>query len=122
DAYALLLKTLGMPQAEFEAFRDYAEMKAKADYMNTFGTRTCADVARTRAMFGAFTEGMSLVASFAMLVDFPRFNKLNGVGQIVSWSVRDESLHCAGITQPFHAWNQETGCVPKSARDDIRAV
>ena len=37
DAYALLLKTLGMPQTEFEAFRDYAEMKAKADYMHTFG-------------------------------------------------------------------------------------
>ena len=30
DAYALLLKTLGMPQAEFEAFRDYDEMRAKA--------------------------------------------------------------------------------------------
>ena len=29
DAYALLLKTLGMPKTEFEAFRDYAEMRAK---------------------------------------------------------------------------------------------
>ena len=62
DAYALLLKTLGMPQAEFEAFRDYDEMKAKADYMHTFGVDTVADVARTLAMFGAFTEGMSLFA------------------------------------------------------------
>ncbi|MEE4329798.1 MAG: ribonucleotide-diphosphate reductase subunit beta, partial [Wenzhouxiangella sp.] len=44
DAYALLLKTLGMPQAEFEAFRNYAEMKAKADYMQTFGVSTVADV------------------------------------------------------------------------------
>src|SRR6201989_1568595 len=40
DAYALLLKTLGMPQTEFEAFRDYAQMKAKADYMHTFGVNT----------------------------------------------------------------------------------
>ncbi len=47
DAYALLLKTLGMPQSEFEAFRDYDEMRAKADYMHTFGVGTCADVART---------------------------------------------------------------------------
>src|ERR1700760_3733093 len=119
DAYALLLKTLGMPQAEFEAFRDYAEMKAKADYMHTFGTKTCADVARTLAMFGAFTEGMSLFASFAMLMNFPRFNKMNGMGQIVSWSVRDESLHCEGITKLFHAWNEETGCVTKAVEDDI---
>ena len=40
DAYALLLKTLGMPKTEFEAFRDYAEMRAKADYMHTFGVDT----------------------------------------------------------------------------------
>src|SRR5215475_14683998 len=122
DAYALLLKTLGMPQTEFEAFRDYREMKAKADYMHTFGVGTCADVARTLAMFGAFTEGMSLFASFAMLLNFPRHNKMNGMGQIVSWSVRDESLHCEGIIRLYHAWNEETGAVTKAVRDDIREV
>jgi ribonucleoside-diphosphate reductase beta chain len=119
DAYALLLKTLGMPKTEFEAFRDYDEMRAKADYMHTFGVGTVSDVARTLAMFGAFTEGMSLFASFAMLLNFPRHNKMNGMGQIVSWSVRDESLHCEGITRLYHAWNEETGAVTKSVRDDI---
>ena len=119
DAYALLLKTLGMPKAEFEAFRDYAELRAKADYMHSFGVGTCADVARTLAMFGAFTEGMSLFASFAMLLNFPRHNKMNGMGQIVSWSVRDESLHCEGIIRLFHEWNRETGAVTRGARDDI---
>src|ERR1700742_5127662 len=119
DAYALLLKTLGMPQTEFEAFRDYDELRAKADYMHTFGVGTCADVARTLAMFGAFTEGMALFASFAMLLNFPRHNKMNGMGQIVSWSVRDESLHCEGITKLYHAWNDETGAVTRAVRDDI---
>ncbi|HWE75834.1 MAG TPA: ribonucleotide-diphosphate reductase subunit beta [Stellaceae bacterium] len=119
DAYALLLKTLGMPKAEFEAFRDYAELRAKADYMHTFGTKTCSDVARTLAMFGAFTEGMSLFASFAMLLNFPRHNKMNGMGQIVSWSVRDESLHCEGVIRLFHQWNRETGAVTAAVRDDI---
>src|ERR1700742_3323365 len=119
DAYALLLKTLGMPQAEFEAFRDYAEMRAKADYMHTFGVGTVADMARTLAMFGAFTEGMSLFASFAMLLNFPRFNKMNGMGQIVSWSVRDESLHCEGVIRLFHEWNEETGAVTRGVQDDI---
>jgi ribonucleoside-diphosphate reductase beta chain len=119
DAYALLLKTLGMPQAEFEAFRDYGEMRAKADYMHGFGTGTVADVARTLAMFGAFTEGMSLFASFAMLLNFPRHNKMNGMGQIVSWSVRDESLHCEGIVRLYHEWNRETGAVTRAVRDDI---
>jgi ribonucleoside-diphosphate reductase beta chain len=122
DAYALLLKTLGMPQAEFEAFRDYDAMRAKADYMHTFGTKTCSDVARTLAMFGAFTEGMALFASFAMLLNFPRHNKMNGMGQIISWSVRDESLHCEGITRLYHAWNEETGAVTKAVQDDITDV
>ena len=122
DAYALLLKTLGMPKAEFEAFRDYDAMRAKADYMHSFGVGTMSDVARTLAMFGAFTEGMSLFASFAMLLNFPRHNKMNGMGQIVSWSVRDESLHCEGITRLYHAWNEETGAVTKAVRDDIVEV
>jgi ribonucleoside-diphosphate reductase beta chain len=108
-----------MPKTEFEAFRDYAEMRAKADYMHEFGVDTVADVARTLAMFGAFTEGMSLFASFAMLLNFPRHNKMNGMGQIVSWSVRDESLHCEGVIKLFHQWNRETGAVTRAVRDDI---
>ena len=119
DAYALLLKTLGMPKAEFEAFRDYREMREKADYMHSFGVGTVGDVARTLAMFGAFTEGMALFASFAMLLNFPRHNKMKGMGQIVSWSVRDESLHCEGIIRLFHEWNRETGALTRAVRDDI---
>jgi len=119
DAYALLLKTLGMPKTEFEAFRDYAEMREKADYMHAFGVDTVSDVARTLAMFGAFTEGMALFASFAMLLNFPRHNKMNGMGQIVSWSVRDESLHCEGVIRLFHEWHRETGAVTRAVADDI---
>lgn len=122
DAYALLLTTLGMPQTEFEAFRDYAAMRDKADYMHGFGVKTVADISRTLAMFGAFTEGMALFASFAMLLNFPRHNKMKGMGQIVTWSVRDESLHCEGIIRLFHEWNRETGALTKSVRDDILDV
>lgn len=122
DAYALLLKTMGMPHTEFNAFKDYAAMRDKADYMHSFGTQTCGDVARTVAMFGAFTEGMALFASFAMLMHFPRFNKMKGMGQIVSWSVRDESLHCEAMIRLYHEWNQETGAVTKAVADDIMEV
>jgi ribonucleoside-diphosphate reductase beta chain len=87
--------------------------------MHTFGVGTVSDVARTLAMFGAFTEGMSLFASFAMLLNFPRHNKMNGMGQIVSWSVRDESLHCEGIVKLYHEWDRETGAVTRAVRDDI---
>jgi ribonucleoside-diphosphate reductase beta chain len=97
-------------------------MRAKVDYMHSFGTKTCSDVARTLAMFGAFTEGMSLFASFAMLMNFPRFNKMKGMGQIVSWSVRDESLHCESIIRLYHEWARETGAVTKDVAEDITEV
>ena len=58
-------------------------------------------------MFGAFTEGLQLFASFAMLMNFPRFNKMKGMGQIVSWSVRDETLHCKSIIKLFRTFVQE---------------
>ena len=118
-AYALLLETIGMPEAEFSAFLDYEAMKAKHDYMGQFGVDTDADIARTLAMFGAFTEGLQLFASFAMLMNFPRFNKMKGMGQIVSWSVRDESLHCEGMVRLYHAFAHETGCVTSKVADDI---
>ena len=118
-AYALLLETIGMPETEFSAFLDYEAMKDKHDYMQTFGVETHADIARTLAMFGAFTEGLQLFASFAMLLNFPRFNKMKGMGQIVSWSVRDESLHCEGMIKLYHAFNHETGAVTRSVADDI---
>ncbi len=118
-AYALLLETIGMPESEFGAFLEYQAMRDKHDYMHSFGVETDADIARTVAMFGGFTEGLQLFASFAMLMNFPRFNKMKGMGQIVSWSVRDESLHCEGMVQLYHAFKAETGCVTKAVADDI---
>ena len=118
-AYALLLETIGMPESEFSAFMELEALKAKHDYMKQFGVGSHADIARTLAMFGGFTEGLQLFASFAMLMNFPRFNKMKGMGQIVSWSVRDESLHCEGIVKLYHAFKAETGAVTKSVADDI---
>lgn len=118
-AYALLLETIGMPDSEFTAFLEYKEMSDKHDYMQEFGVDSNADIARTLAMFGAFTEGLQLFASFAMLMNFPRFNKMKGMGQIVSWSVRDESLHCEGMVRLYHSFARETGCVTKAVADDI---
>jgi ribonucleoside-diphosphate reductase beta chain len=118
-AYALLLETIGMPEAEFGAFMEYEAMRDKHDYMHQFGVETEADVCRTLAMFGGFTEGLQLFASFAMLMNFPRFNKMKGMGQIVSWSVRDESLHCEGIIKLYHAFAKETKAVTPAVADDI---
>lgn len=106
-AYSHLLDTIGMPESEYSAFLNYKEMKDKYDYMQQFGTKNVRDVAITLATFGAFTEGLQLFASFAMLMNFPRFNKMKGMGQIVTWSVRDETLHCENIIKLFHTLCEE---------------
>jgi ribonucleoside-diphosphate reductase beta chain len=106
-AYSHLLDTIGMPQTEYSAFLHYKEMKDKYDYMQEFGVDTKEDIATTLAVFGAFTEGLQLFASFAILLNFPRFNKMKGMGQIVSWSVRDETLHTLSIIRLFRTFMEE---------------
>lgn len=107
DAYSHLLDTLGMPEVEYQAFMKYKEMKDKYDYMQKFGVETPKDIATTLAVFGAFTEGLQLFASFAMLLNFQRFGKMKGMGQIVAWSVRDETLHTNSIIKLFRTFIQE---------------
>ena len=121
-AYSHLLDTIGMPESEYSAFLQYKEMKDKVDYLDKFGVDSDEDIARTLAMFGGFTEGLQLFASFAMLMNFPRFNKMKGMGQIVTWSIRDESLHCEGIIKLFHAFCAERDCLTPSVRKDIREM
>jgi ribonucleoside-diphosphate reductase beta chain len=82
-------------------------MKAKYDYMQGFSVESHHDIARTLAAFGAFTEGLQLFASFAILLNFPRFGKMKGMGQIISWSVRDETLHCLSIIKLFRTFVEE---------------
>lgn len=106
-AYSYLLDTIGMPEDIYSAFLQYKEMKDKYDYMQEFGTGSKSDIAKTLAVFGAFTEGLQLFASFAILLNFPRFNKMKGMGQIVTWSVRDESLHCASVIKLFRTFVSE---------------
>ena len=52
-----------------------------------------------RSVFGEHDEHM--------LLNFPRFNKMKGMGQIITWSVRDESLHCDSIIKLFRTLMSE---------------
>lgn len=116
-AYSHLLDTIGIPEVEYSAFLEYEEMKDKYDYMHQFGVETKEGIATTMAVFGAFTEGLQLFASFAMLMNFPRFNKMKGMGQIVTWSVRDETLHCQSIIKLFNTFIHEN---PEVWTDKLR--
>src|SRR4029079_8591001 len=106
-AYSHLLDTIGMPETEYSVFLTVKEMKDKYDYMQDFNVDSKADIAKTLAVLGAVHEGLQLFYSLAILMNFPRFNKMKGMGQIVSWSVRDETLHCNSIIRLFRTFVQE---------------
>lgn len=107
DGYSKLVETIGMPETEYQAFLKYKAMKDKYDYMQKFDVDTKEGIAMTLAVFGAFTEGLQLFGSFAILLNFPRFNKMKGMGQIVTWSVRDETLHTKSIIKLFKTFIME---------------
>jgi ribonucleoside-diphosphate reductase beta chain len=110
-AYSHLMDTIGMPEVEYEAFLQIKEMRDKYDYMQQFNTKTKVNIAKTLAIFGGFTEGLQLFASFAILLNFPRFNKMKGMGQIVTWSARDESLHTESIIKLYNTFIEENSDV-----------
>ena len=96
EAYSLLNEQLGLDNfAEF--LEDETTMAKIESLMNVRdghnGEPNWHDRAKSLAIFSAFTEGVNLFSSFAVLLSFKMRNLLKGVGQIVEWSVRDESLH-----------------------------
>ena len=119
-AYSHLLDTIGMPESEYSAFLKYKEMKDKYDYMQNFNVNNKREIAKTVAVFSAFTEGLQLFASFAILLNFPRFNKMKGMGQVVTWSVRDETLHCNSMIKIFNTFCAENpGLLDASLKKEI---
>lgn len=112
--YSFLMDTLSIEDSEYSAFLQYKEMKDKWEYLQRQDDTSVRGIAMTLARFGAFTEGLQLFAAFAILMNFPRFNKMKGMGQIVSWSIRDETLHMTSMIKLFrtiiqehpHIWNE----------------
>jgi glutaredoxin 3 len=105
-AYALLNETLGLPDSEYHAFLEYKEMNDKVDFMMSNDSNTLHGTGLALAKM-VFNEGISLFASFVMLLNFQRFGKMKGMGKIVEWSIRDESIHVEGNSKLFKAFCAE---------------
>jgi glutaredoxin 3 len=105
-AYALLNETLGLPDSEYHAFLEYKEMTDKVDFMMESDSNTLHGTGLALAKM-VFNEGISLFASFVMLLNFQRFGKMKGMGKVVEWSIRDESMHVEGNSKLFKAFCNE---------------
>jgi ribonucleoside-diphosphate reductase beta chain len=104
-AYAYLNESLGLDN--FGAFMQEPATKAKIDNLIETKGETKQDIAKSLAVFSGFAEGVQLFSSFAILMNFSRFNKLKGVGQIVAFSVRDESMHSEAGCKLFREFIKE---------------
>jgi len=105
-AYALLNETLGLPDSEYHAFLEYKEMVNKIEYMTKADASTQRGLGLALAK-SVFNEGVALFASFVMLLNFQRFGKMKGMGKVVEWSIRDESIHVEGNSKLFRSFCSE---------------
>ena len=108
-AYSHLIETLGLPETTYNQFLEYQEMRDKHDYVLDISSKN-GDVASTAthiAVFSAFTEGMQLFSSFIMLLNFPRHGLMKGMGQIVTWSIVDETMHTESMIKLFRTYIEE---------------
>jgi ribonucleoside-diphosphate reductase beta chain len=119
-AYSHLIETLGMPESTYNEFLEYQEMKDKHDYLLGVSSQNgdAASTAAHIAVFSAFTEGMQLFSSFIMLLNFPRTGKMKGMGQIVTWSIVDETQHCESMIKLFRTYVNEN---PEIWNDELKS-
>ena len=53
-----------------------------------------------------------------MLLNFQRFGKMKGMGKVVEWSIRDETLHVQGNAKLFREFCEEK---PRIVNDELKS-
>lgn len=92
EGYDYLNSTLGLD--DYSAFLEDETAVAKLDNLKIVDNQDdLPQIARSLAIFSAFTEGVNLFSSFAILTGLSRYGLLNGVKNIVNYSRLDENLH-----------------------------
>jgi len=122
SAYALLTETLGFHDEIYTEFLDIPIMETKTEYIEKAKVKKFEDyksegmtnaevdnqfrrgVARMLAVYAGATEGISLMAQFAMVLQFQFQNKYKGACQIVDWSIKDEAQHQEGNSRLFREY------------------
>ena len=135
SAYALLTETLGFGDEIYSEFLEIPLMEIKTEYIDKAKVKKFEDykadgrsnadvdehfrraVARMLAVYAGATEGISLMAQFAMLLQFQFQNKYKGACQIVDWSIKDESQHQEGNSRLFREYIKEN---PDIWDDDLK--
>lgn len=98
-AYNYLQSSLGLPISE-----DFLDIPEVADKLGLFSNCPADQLGKSIALFSGAAEGVSLFGSFAILLSY---SSMKGLAQILSWSIRDENLHCNSGIRLYHQLVEE---------------
>lgn len=115
EGYDYLNTELGIE--DYEAFLSDKTALDKLDRLKEMDLSSKSSIARSLAIFSAFTEGVSLYSSFAILANLSRFNLLKNVKNIIAWSQRDEELHSVAGCWLFRTFISEN---PEIWTDELK--
>lgn len=117
-SYSHLITTLNLPDVTYQEFMKFKAMKDKHEFVfnKRFSSNPITrfikflllgydekveEIAIKIALFSAFIEGVQLFSSFVMLLNFTRHGLMKKMGQIIQWSIADETHHTNSMMQLF---------------------
>lgn len=123
-SYSHLITTLNLPDVTYQEFMQFKEMKDKHEFVfnknfkshpiarfikyHLFGyDEKLEEIAIQIALFSAFIEGVQLFSSFIMLLNFTRHGLMKKMGQIIQWSIADETHHTNSMMSLYNTFVQE---------------
>lgn len=100
DAYAQLSDRINLGD---EIHKDYLETSIFVKKFNSlkWEINNKLDILKVIAQMSVFTEGFKLFSLFGPFLRTSHFGLLKGMGQIITLSMRDETLHHETMTQLF---------------------
>ncbi|AHL67580.1 ribonucleotide reductase of class Ia (aerobic), beta subunit [Chloriridovirus anopheles1] len=132
-SYSHLITTLNLPDVTYQEFLRFKEMKDKHEFVFNrkfkshpvtrfvkyylFGyDEKLEEIAVQIALFSAFIEGVQLFSSFIMLLNFTRHGLMKKMGQIIQWSIADETHHTNSMMSLYRTFVSEN---KKYIREDV---
>lgn len=117
-SYSHLITTLNLSDGIYQEFLNFKAMKDKHYFIfnKRFGSNPITrfisfllfgydekieEMAVKIALFSAFIEGVQLFSSFIMLLNFTRHGLMKKMGQIIQWSIADETHHTNSMMQLY---------------------
>lgn len=125
ENYSLFTETIGLPNSIYSDFLNIPVMANKTEYLDKAKVRKWedykamnlsnseldkvyrSDIARMLALYGGGAENISLMAQFAALLKYQFEGKYPGLCDIVTFSIREETMHGIGNSHLFREFISE---------------